>query len=111
MQIQYQMEQQSLRIVVPKELDHHVADKIKEESEQWLSQGNIRRVVFDFTNTEFMDSSGIGVIIGRVKRMRGLQGDVTACQVSPHIYRIMAMSGLNKIIGIDQKEDEWKRID
>ena len=65
-------------IEVPKELDHHSAEYIREEADRILSERNIRSIVFDFAKTSFMDSSGIGMIMGRYKSIRFLGGKVIA---------------------------------
>lgn len=108
MEAGYQVEQGILRIYVPEELDHHIAEKIREESETIMQQRQIRQVIFDFSNTTFMDSSGIGMIIGRVKRMRGVNGEVIACHVTPQIHRILCMSKMQDVISIHREEEEWK---
>ena len=58
-----------LIIYVPEELDHHCAEKIRIESDRILTKQNIRQIVFDFRRTVFMDSSGIGVIMGRYRNI------------------------------------------
>ena len=55
----------TLTVYVPEELDHHYAEQIRVESDRILARQNIRQIVFDFRRTAFMDSSGIGVIMGR----------------------------------------------
>ena len=106
MEAGYQVEQGTLRILVPQELDHHVAEKIRMESEMIIEQRQIRQVDFDFSQTQFMDSSGIGVIIGRVKRMRQKQGSAMATHVSGQVYRILRMAGLTEVIFISRQEEE-----
>lgn len=109
MEAGYQVEQRILRIRVPQELDHHVAEQIRSESERIMDQQQINRVEFDFSGTQFMDSSGIGVIIGRVKRMRQNGGTVAAIHVSGQVYRILRMAGLTEVIAISRKEEETVR--
>lgn len=58
-----------LTVYVPKELDHHQASMLKAEADLMIEACHVRRLVFDFSQTEFMDSSGIGVIIGRCRSM------------------------------------------
>lgn len=100
------MEQGTLRILVPRELDHHVAEKIRRESEMIIGQRQINQVDFDFSQTQFMDSSGIGVIIGRVKRMSQNHGRVMATHVSSQVYRILCMAGLTEVITISRQEED-----
>ena len=57
-----------LTITMPEEMDHHKAEEIREGADDYLLTGKVLHVIFDFSNTKFMDSSGIGVIAGRYKR-------------------------------------------
>ena len=67
MEEKYQLKEGCLTIQMPKELDHHEAGRLKMEADFLIGAYHVRRLVFDFRETEFMDSSGIGVIIGRCK--------------------------------------------
>ncbi len=55
-------------------------------------------MVFDFTKTGFMDSAGIGVLLGRYKRMRELGGEVVVTGEDQRIERILKISGIYQII-------------
>lgn len=50
------------------ELDHHVANYIRENVDDIIMRKNIKNIIFDFHNIKFMDSSGIGVIIADIKK-------------------------------------------
>ena len=63
---------------------------------------HVRHLVFDFTETEFMDSSGIGVIIGRCKNLGYSGGDVSACHLNERVDKIFTVSGLKKIIQVKE---------
>ena len=56
-----EQEKNCLRVYVPRELDHHEADRLKQEADFFIETGQVKTLVFDFAGTEFMDSSGIGV--------------------------------------------------
>ena len=90
MKSQYIMEKGCLVVYVPRELDHPQATRIR------------RHLVFDFTETEFMDSSGIGVIIGRCKNLGYSGGDVSACHLNERVDKIFTVSGLKKIIQVKE---------
>ena len=62
---------------------------------------HVRRLVFDFRETEFMDSSGIGVIIGRCKSMGFSGGEVAATNMNERVKKIFMVSGLQKLIRVD----------
>ena len=56
-----------LCIKMPQEVDHHGAAGIRENADRLLLNEKVRNIVFDFEDTTFMDSSGIGIIIGIVR--------------------------------------------
>ena len=89
-----------LSVRLPKEIDHYSSEKIRKETDVLAQRRNIRTIYFDFSETEFMDSSGIGMIIGRYKMMKFMGGTVSAIQVSERMRRILMMSGIYKIIDI-----------
>lgn len=102
MEHKYEKEYGCLILRMPKELDHHEAEFLKEEADQLILKYPVRSLVFDFADTRFMDSSGIGVIIGRCKNVRFSGGFVKAVHLNEQIQRIFKLSGLMKIIEVDQ---------
>ncbi len=86
------------------ELDHHSAQKIRNETDTRIIRGRIKNLVFDFSRLNFMDSSGIGVIIGRYKLVKSCGGDMAIICNNHSINKILAMSGIPRII--DVYEDE-----
>jgi stage II sporulation protein AA (anti-sigma F factor antagonist) len=87
-----------LIIKLMEELDHHNALTIREQSDKLISGKNIKDIVFDFTGSDFMDSSGIGVIMGRYKKIIFTGGKVAVTGVNQSVDRIFRLSGLYKII-------------
>ena len=94
----------NLTILVPAELDHHNAEEIRKESDHLIEHNHIRYVIFDFADTKFCDSSGIGVIMGRYRKIYMLGGEVCAVHTSERIRKILTMSGVTKIIQIYEEE-------
>ncbi len=89
-----------LCIRMPKEVDHHGAAGIREGADRLILDDKVKNVVFDFENTTFMDSSGIGVIIGRYRKISCFGGKVYAINVSDRIRRLLSSSGMSSIIEI-----------
>lgn len=87
-----------MRVILDKELDHHNASLIKDKIDDMVLQGKVRDIIFDFAKTSFMDSSGIGIIMGRYKLLKSLDGKVYVTNISGNIERIFVISGLYKII-------------
>ncbi|MCD7746387.1 MAG: anti-sigma factor antagonist [Lachnospiraceae bacterium] len=96
---------------LPAEIDHHVSKRLCEEMDCLVQKKHIRCILFDFGQTTFMDSSGIGMLIGRYKTMRFMAGTVLAVNVSERMNRILEMAGIGKIMdiyeGMPAKMDAW----
>ena len=58
-----------LCICMPKEVDHHNAEAIILQADEMICQREVKNLIFDFSDTEFMDSSGVGIILGRYKKI------------------------------------------
>jgi len=97
---EFQIIQSCLMIRMPKEVDHHHAVRLKNTADKYIEGKDLSHVIFDFEQTEFMDSSGIGVIMGRYKKITTLGGKVMAIHVNDRVRRIFRISGLHKIIKI-----------
>lgn len=93
------------------ELDHHHADDIRESLDMQLEDSSIRHLIFDLRNLHFMDSSGIGVFIGRYKTINKRGGQVCITHISSQLARIMDVSGLYRILKVyDTVENAVKDI-
>jgi stage II sporulation protein AA (anti-sigma F factor antagonist) len=88
------------------ELDHHTADELRTKVDEVLRNPEIRHIVLSLTDLSFMDSSGIGVILGRYKQISARSGEMVVCSINPTIYRIFEMSGLFKVIKFRENEAE-----
>lgn len=87
-----------LVIFVTDELDHHIVKELRGYSDRLIEEGKIKHIIFDFTGVGFMDSSGIGLIMGRYKKVMFLGGRAAVCNVGHTVNRIFTMSGLYQII-------------
>ena len=104
MESNYELSDGCLTITVPKELDHHSAEQLRTETDLLVESYHVKKIIFDFAETEFMDSSGIGVLIGRCRNMSYVGGNVEAENLSERILKIFAVSGLHKIVKINQSK-------
>ena len=98
MSAKYEIAGKTLIIRLQEDLDHHSAREIREAADEFIYHNNVRYLVFDFSQVEFMDSSGIGVIMGRYKQIIFLGGRVAVARVRPQVDRIFRISGLYKIL-------------
>lgn len=94
----YEAHGTTLVIHLPKELDHHNCRNLRYETDLLLSENYINRVVFDFSRTEFMDSSGIGVLLNRYKQMAGSGGSVVLYGAGTQVRRILHVGGLARLV-------------
>ena len=105
MKSQYIKEDKLLILQITEEIDHHSCEKIKKRIDYETQIHIPKKVIFDFTNVNFMDSSGIGMLIGRHKFISMLGGKTTMINVKPQIRKIFEMSGILKLIPIEEKEE------
>ena len=88
----YFLENDTLVVYLARELDHHNAEVIKENVDLSVISKGVKRVIFDFSKTVFMDSSGIGMIMGRQKIMESIDGKVFVRNMGKEIQRIFLIS-------------------
>ncbi|MBR1654723.1 MAG: anti-sigma factor antagonist [Clostridia bacterium] len=93
-------EDKLLLIKITEEIDHHSTEKIRRMADNEITRYMPRKVLFDFSKVSFMDSAGIGMIIGRYKTANMLGGTVEMTNVKPSIQKIFEMSGVLKIIPV-----------
>lgn len=89
-----------LMIRLPEEIDHHKSAYICAKADNYILNDEVNNVVFDFEDTRFMDSSGIGIILGRYKKISCFGGKVYAIHADRQIRRILMISGLSKLVEI-----------
>lgn len=89
-----------LCIKMPQEVDHHGAAGIRACADRLILDDKVKNIVFDFENTTFMDSSGLGIIIGRYRKISCFGGKVYAINTNERISGILKASGMSAIIEI-----------
>lgn len=104
MHIELEHHRRTLIVRLSGELDHHTADTVKVKMEEAILRGDVNHVVLSMKDLSFMDSSGLGVILGRYKLITARGGKMVVCDVNPAVYRLFEMSGLFKILTIQDNE-------
>lgn len=102
--MKYQVEENCLTIFLPKEVDHHQAEEIRNDADAMIERNHIKYVIFDFGETEFMDSSGIGAVMGRYRLVHLIGGEVWGVHANARIKKILTMSGVTKIMQIYEED-------
>ena len=95
---------QCLVIRISDDLDHHKVLSLRDEADGLIEKERIKNIVFDFNGVNFMDSSGIGVLMGRYKLIYLMGGEVWAVHPNERIKKILTMSGVTRIIQIYEEE-------
>ncbi|AGC68401.1 anti-anti-sigma factor SpoIIAA [Thermoclostridium stercorarium subsp. stercorarium DSM 8532] len=98
--ITFKHENQVLTIYLKGELDHHAVSKIKDTIDLQLVRAPVKKLVLDLGEVSFMDSSGIGLIVGRYNRIRSLGGTMAIKNPGGNLLKILKMSGIDKLMKI-----------
>ncbi len=100
------LERRGERLIVhlPVELDHHCTEELRREIDRILEKEPVSELEFDFSGTIFMDSAGVGMILGRYKIMRALDGRMLVSHMGAQIRRIMTLSGIQNHIPLEKEE-------
>ncbi len=94
-----------LMIKMPAEVDHHKSVDISKRADRYIVSKKVGNVVFDFERTTFMDSSGVGVILGRYRKISCFGGKVYAIHAGNRIRRLLLLSGLENIVELIENEN------
>lgn len=100
MEDRFQLIENYLMIHMPEEIDHHQATMLSEAADNYIMKEPVKNIVFDFEATRFMDSSGIGIIVGRYKKIACFGGQVYAINASSRIIKMIELSGLKKVLNV-----------
>lgn len=101
----------NLIIKITGEIDHHTSEMIRDKIDKEFKRNNAKNIIFDFSEINFMDSSGIGVIMGRYKSADQLGGKIAIAGANPSLNRIFNISGLYKIVNLyDNVEKAIKNL-
>lgn len=93
------------------ELDHHSAEEVRTKIDDRLDRDKINKLIMNFSGVTFMDSSGIGVVIGRYKKLSPRNGEICVVEVNDRVKKVFELSGMYKIIkSFDSVEDAINKI-
>ncbi len=93
-----------LTIAVSGEIDHHNAAAIRLEADEAIQSSLCKNVRIDFGDVSFMDSSGIGFVMGRYRIVNSYGGYVEVINLSERIFSMMKLAGLDKLVKLRKKE-------
>lgn len=90
----YEGKGQTLIIHMTTELDHHNSRNLRYETDLLISENYVSKIIFDFSRTTFMDSSGIGILLNLYKQMKAGGGSVSFYGASAQILRVLKLGGV-----------------
>ena len=95
---------------ISEEIDDYTVRKIRRRADYEIERYMPKRVVFDFDSVTFMDSAGIGLIIGRYKFVNMLGGKLELANLTQNVKKIFEMSGILKIIPVVEINENREQI-
>jgi len=101
-----EVERSTLIVRLEGELDHHTSEMVREKIETELDKGIVNNLLFNLEQLSFMDSSGLGMMLGRYKKISQFNGKMSLCSVQPSVYKIFELSGMFKILPVYDNESE-----
>ena len=94
-----------LIINISGDIDHHAAKPLREEIDTHLYLYRATTVILDLAEVEFMDSAGLGLILGRYQKISDLGGRLIVANPDRSISKILALAGMEKLITIKKSEE------
>lgn len=99
MEIFFNAQKKALVVKINEELDHHSAKNIRQAVDLYFADTRANHIIFDLSELEFMDSSGLGLIMGRYKFISPVGGKVVLAGINKENDKLMKLSGIYKIAG------------
>ena len=109
--VDFEMKNNQLKIYISGEIDHHSAVSVRADIDAMIFEQRPKRLILDLSEISFMDSSGLGLIMGRYALMQKLGGEFSVVNPSSRVQKIFELSGLGRIIKIEnvEKKEEVTR--
>ena len=95
-----------LTLKISEEIDENCTDKLRRKIDNEITRFLPRKVIFDFSNVSFMDSAGIGMLLGRYKVIKMLGAQLELLNVNRQIEKIFEISGILKIIPLIKNNEK-----
>ena len=102
----HQTKGEEMTVTLLGDIDHHSAVDLRRDLDRLLYAERPLRLTLDLSSVEFMDSSGLGLILGRLNQMQELGGELRLSSPTPRVERILHLAGLERILPIINKTKE-----
>jgi stage II sporulation protein AA (anti-sigma F factor antagonist) len=104
MSIRIESDGETVTAFLEGEIDHHTATEMRQVMDAELLSGTVKLLIMDFRDVTFMDSSGIGLVMGRYRQIQYNDGQLQIINTSPQIYKVMRIAGLQRLAVIEKGE-------
>ena len=92
-----------LVVYISGDIDHHSAKRMREETDMLIIQLTPQRLILDLKGVSFMDSSGLGLVLGRYKKAKSAGIDFYVVNCDKRVMRIFEMAGMDRIVRIEER--------
>jgi len=99
-------EGEELLIRLSGEIDHHSAVSVRTEIDENISRIRPKKAIMDLSGIDFMDSSGLGLIMGRYMKMQAVGGVLVLREPNERVLKIFKLAGLEKIVNVERNESK-----
>lgn len=96
--LRYEINKGVLSVKLDGELDHATASAIRGKLDEVIKAGGYNMIVFDFSELQFMDSTGVGLLLGRYKTAKSLSKPIAILKPTPPIDKVLKVSGIYSIM-------------
>ena len=101
-------EKKTVTAVLSGEIDHHSAPPIRQAVDEAVIVFEPEELVLDFGLVSFMDSSGIGLVMGRYRLLEDMKCKLSVINLSPHAFKVMKLAGLDEIANLTKGGDSYE---
>ncbi len=102
----FKITENTLTVSLYGEIDHHSVKSVREEIDEKINEINAQTVLLDLENVGFMDSSGLGLVLGRHAKLKNSGGRLKIVNPSTGALRVLRLAGAEKIIPIEENKSE-----
>jgi stage II sporulation protein AA (anti-sigma F factor antagonist) len=106
---EFSIENRRLKVVIKGDIDHHSAKTIREKIDNQIFSYKPNEVILDLSKVEFMDSSGLGLIMGRYTTSKEIGAELVILKPSYKVKKILELAGIERIIEI-KGDDLYAKI-
>lgn len=107
MDVRFSKEGNALVVIIEGEIDHHTASRARDKIDSKFIIEPVKDMILDLSKVTFMDSAGIGLIMGRMKRVKVIGGKMVIRGPKPEIMKILKMSRIDSIVDIKQGRTKY----